>query len=133
MTDDRLIQHAQRHFMATVRSAEIALKAKTLADMQQRAEGVSDYPQDIARRIAHQLHAPLPPVPPLPLGFDPGPDDEDARAFAARALIEASVIATKATTWTNLPALQTAALLVLAFGDAAEVRLRIALREARGQ
>lgn len=131
MTDDRLIQHVQRHFVATVRSAKIALDSKKLADMQQRAEGVSDYPQDIARRIAHQLHDPLPPVPPLPLGFDAGPDDEDARTFATRALTAAASIALRASVLRDLKQLQTAALLVLAFGDAAEVRLRIAVREAR--
>lgn len=134
MTSERLVQHAQRHFLATARCARNALAPKLkLSVMQQKAEMVSDYPDDISKRIAHALQEPRPPIPPLPDTFDPDIEGEDARAFAVRALTIANELALNAATLTDLRALQQRALLILAYGDAAEVRLRIAVREARDE
>lgn len=132
MTNERLIQHAQLHLTAVVRVAQHALRCKDIRDMQQNAESVSDYPEDIVRRISHQLQEPIPPVPPLPLSFPPyEPDDESPRDFATRCLLQAIEIAKAGALLSDLKALRTHASLILAYGDAAEVRLRIAIKEAR--
>lgn len=132
MTSERLVQHAQVHFLATARAAKNALAPKLkLSVMQQKAEMVSDYPDDIAKRIAHALQEPRPPIPPLPDSFAMDIDGEDARGFAVRALTVALGLAAQAAMLTDLRLLQRQALLILAFGDAAEVRLRIAVHEAR--
>lgn len=132
MTEARLLQYCQRHMLATAKAAERALRTRQLAALQQRAEGVSDYPKDIVTRITHHEGQPeVPPVPPLPEDFHLGADDEDARGFAVRALTYTQQAATDAATLTDLLKIQQAALTILALGDAAETRLLIAIREAR--
>lgn len=133
MTEATLLRHAHRHLVATAKIAAGAIKERDLRDMQQRAEGVSDYPDDIVKRISHFLIQPsIPPKPPLPVYFPPGDEHESAREFATRCLLKAAQLANTAITNTDLLQIQSAALLILAFGDAAELRLRIAVKEARG-
>ena len=131
--DDELVVHVHRHFRAMARSAQLGLKQTKVAEMQRCADGVSEYADAIVRRIAHALQEPMPVVPPLPADFTLELADESARGFAMRCLTIAEVLAVAAMTLTDVRALQTEAVHVLCFSDAAESRLRIAIREAREQ
>ena len=131
MADDQLLEHVHRHFRAMARSAQLGLKQTKLVEMQRCADGVSEYADAVVRRIAHAFQEPMPVVPPLPADFTLELANESARGFAMRCLTIAEVLAVAAGTLTDVRALQTEAVHVLAFSDAAESRLRIAIREAR--
>lgn len=129
MREETLIQFSQKHLLATVVVAERALVEKDIRWLQQRMEGISDYPQDIVKRISHFLHEFSPPLPVLPEELEDS--DEAPKPFAIRVARMAIIIAGQAAELTDLREIRDQSLLLLRIGDEAESRLRTFIKEQR--
>jgi hypothetical protein len=126
-----LVKFAQLHFTATAKIARNAALVNDLPRLQQLNEGVSDNPNDINKRVAHfYSESPTPIFPPAPLSPDL---DESAIDFTHRSLLFAAAEADGAATLTDLRAIQAKARLIMVISDTADLQLRIALRELRGE